>query len=121
MQSQSLTVAVSIETSLGAQSLLDKMTIKQAEINKATEHSSVHFYLVFYAEHVSMLKNLYLPHPSWIKRKDWVLASSDVWPNYEHPILEEKLAIIGRNRKIRPGDYFFAQGKVLLNAQMPAT
>ena len=121
VRERNLSVAISLETDLPATDLVDKLSAKQLTVNKELAHSSVHLYLLFYDNLVSMLPNLYLPHPEWLVRKDWMLASMDLWPNFEHPVLEESIAILGRNKKIRPGDYFFAQGKPLLKTNLPAT
>lgn len=121
MQAKSLSVAISVETALKPHDLLDLITLKQADLNQSLPHGSIHLYLLFYDDQVSMLPNLHLPHPEWLVRKDWMLASMDVWPNYEHPVLEDPLSLTVRNKKIRPGDYFFAQGKMLLKTNMPGT
>lgn len=121
MQAKSLSVAISMETDLKPHDLLDQFTLKQADFNQRLLHSSIHLYLLFYNDQVSMLPNLHLPHPKWLERKDWMLATNDVWPNFEHPVLEEPLSLAVRNKKIRAGDYFFAQGKMLLKTNMPGT
>ena len=113
---KSISVAFSVQSDLDAIEFLKRLETKQKTFNELLAHGSIHLYLLFFSDNVFMLPNINLPNPTWLERPDWILASAELWPKFEHPILEESLEIIARNRKIKVADYFFAQGKELLQS-----
>lgn len=113
---KSISVAYSVQSDLEPIEFLKRLETKQKSFNEQLAHGSIHLYLLFFSDNVFMLPSINLPNPKWLERPDWILASAELWPKYEHPILEESLEIIARNRKIKVADYFFAQGKELLQS-----
>ncbi|MEC9283693.1 MAG: hypothetical protein VX642_13360 [Bdellovibrionota bacterium] len=113
---KSISVAYSVQSELEPIGFLKRLQTKQKAINERLAHGGIYLYLLFFSDNVFMLPNINLPNPEWLERPDWILASAELWPKFEHPILEESLEIIARNRKIKVADYFFAQGKELLQS-----
>ncbi|MFK8138902.1 MAG: hypothetical protein AB8E15_11115 [Bdellovibrionales bacterium] len=117
--SHQLNVGISLEVVGEPKEVLEQIKEKEEELRLIWRtkfvHCSLSLYLVFLSNQNMMLPSIYIPHPDFVYKKDWMLIGAELWPEFVHPILNEKLSIVARDSKIRSSDYFFAQGKKLLD------
>lgn len=71
--------------------------------------------LLAYDALIMMSPRLTLPYPDLHNDPIIARCASEVWPTYEHPILQKTLAEISRNALATIGVEFHAQGKSLID------
>jgi 7,8-dihydro-6-hydroxymethylpterin-pyrophosphokinase len=50
--------------------------------------------LLSYAELIHLVPHLVLPHPQLVQNKSFLIGSIELWPQYNHPILEKPLSML---------------------------
>lgn len=63
-----------------------------------------------------MQSDLCLPYPEWHRRVELLVPSSEVWGDYQHPILGESVYNLSQKMSDKKWGSFFAQGKSLLES-----
>lgn len=79
------------------------------------EYFSKHYrtVLLIYADKMSLVPHLVLPHPQLVQNKVFLIGSVEIWASYIHPILEKPLSDLLKEVDLR-GVEFISPGKSLI-------
>ncbi len=97
-----------VSTSMG--SLETQQTLQKI----SEKYQGAEILLLSYNKDVLMLPGQTLPHPNLIKDSVLLRCSSEVWGEYEHPILGQTLNEIVDSNRILEKVEFYSQGSALL-------
>lgn len=79
-----------------------------------TKHQGTRALLLSYDKKVQLIPELTLPHPILIQDRALLRCSSEVWGDYEHPILGQTLNEIVSSNNVFDDVEFYSQGSAIL-------
>ena len=83
--------------------------------------SSFNILLLRYMGRFAMTPEMTLPHPHLISEPRWLIAASEIDPDWVHPVLRKPLEELARPFRFSPLYDFYAQGQTLLAFLEPKT
>lgn len=115
VRGEGLCTMFSIESDYKLADLIDKIYHIKQSANEGMARRKINLELLYFGERTSFVPSSTIPHPEAHKNRQWLIAASELWPNYKHPVLLETLTSLARDQYLEGSDFFFAQGKSLLD------
>ena len=109
-----LCVVLRVSTDLSAEKLFSYLNQTSEKINAEADRRFLSINLLSYGNMTLMTPNLTLPHPDFHRRAEFLMPSSEVWGDLEHPVLKESLAKLTSRFIGESWGEFFAQGQSLM-------
>jgi 7,8-dihydro-6-hydroxymethylpterin-pyrophosphokinase len=105
---------VKLATSLKAEEIIKKLIEIEEEFETTIKLiEPLRCYLMAYDQTVSISPSITLPHPLMMSDPGWMYCCFEVWKNYRHPILEQTLDKLLKNKGATNVE-FHSQGRALL-------
>ena len=95
--------------------LNQKLTQLSQQLSSPEEQRSIYFQLLAFGSLSLMKPGLTLPHPELYSSDQLLIPSAEIWPEYRHPVLNEKLCDLAKRKLSSSWGEFYAQGKSLLD------
>lgn len=85
----------------------------ERKINLSLDKEYIQIEFLSLDDEIIMLPSLTLPHPELHKKAELLVPASEIFPNYEHPVLEKTLLQLESGNKYKGRVHFYAQSKNL--------
>jgi 7,8-dihydro-6-hydroxymethylpterin-pyrophosphokinase len=108
-----LSIVLKVSSNYEPEELIKRLV--QLEQYFLKEYFSKYFraVLLVYADQMSLVPHLVLPHPQLVQNKAFLIGSIEIWGNYNHPILEKPINTLINDKDLK-GVEFISPGKSLL-------
>lgn len=107
-------VVLKLATNVSPEEMVKYLMAIELDFFRNLQINDLQLILLAYDDQMSLVPELTLPHPNLVQKSDYLVAASEVWPNFLHPILQSTLKTLVVNRSVTHLD-FVGHGRVLLD------